>query len=284
MPTFHLQQIGKHFLDDLRDQSSERRIARAIDDQLMQIPVYRDAYAKACEDTRIDQRILECLVLQQGLDEAARQREAAQCVPRAYLNEGGIREKFETVVSFAQEQMDELDDPVFLYRFVYVTNLELAVFQLKKAIAKREELRAAEAPLPERDEFLNQIGWIFPEPRFDRLERELSQLKAAPEPVDGKLNERKLSAIQTELDELSNTFRCNNERVTKIHAALSKPQAEYQNRYEGLDEALEQALSKESLAGLESSDGGATAYKQTLTDYLQTKLEPILEKWVEPAQ
>lgn len=283
MPTFKIEQLGKKFLENLRDQSTDMRVFRVMDNQLLQIAAYRDAYIKACANAQIDRKIQECLVFQQGMDEAARQREAAQCVPRAYLNEGGIREKFETVVSFAQEQLDELDDPVFLYRFVYVTNLELAVFQLKKAIAKREELRAAEAPLPERDEFLRQIGWIFPEPRFEELEQEILKMKAAPEPIDGKLFERKLASIQTELDELNNTFRFNSDRIAKISQSLSRQTPEFLDAYEGLEEALGQALSGEALRGLDSSDSGAADYKLMLTDYLQTQLEPILRQWPKPA-
>lgn len=282
MPTFKIEQLGKKFLDTLRDQSTDMRIFRAMDNQLLQIAAYRDAYAKACANAQIDRKIQECLVLQQGMDEAARKREAAQCVARAYLNEGGIHEKFETVSTFAFEQMDEVDDPVFLYRFVYVTNLQLAVFQMNKAIAKRDELRGSDAALPEQDAFLHQIGWIFPEARFEELEQEILQMKAVPEPIDGKLFERKLASIQTELDELNNTFRFNSDRIAKIRILLSKQQAEYQDMYEGLDEALEQALSKESLRGLDSSDVEASAYKQTLTDYLQNRLEPILQKWSKP--
>lgn len=283
MPTFKIEQLGKKFLDNLRDQSSDLRIARAIDSQLMQIAAYRDAYIKACGNAQVSRKIQECLVLQQGVDEAARRREATQCVARAYLNEGGIHEKFETVSAFAFEQMDEVDDPVFLYRFVYVTNLQLAVFQLNKAVAKRDELRAPLTALLDQDTFLRQIGWIFPQPRFDRLEQELLQMKAAPEPVDGTACERRLASIQTELDELNNTFRFNSDKIERIRQSLSRQTPEVPDSYEGLDEALEQALSAEALRGLDSPDGEASDYKRTLTDYLQNRLEPILEQWPKPA-
>lgn len=283
MPTFKIEQLGKKFLDNLRDQSTDMRVFRAMDNQLLQIAAYRDAYKKACANAQIDRKIQECLVLQQGMDEVARKREAAQCVARAYLNEGGIHEKFETVSTFAFEQMDEVDDPVFLYRFVYVTNLQLAVIQLNKAIAKRGELCAPDAALPEQDAFLRQIGWIFPEPRFEQLEQEILKMKAAPDPIDGKLFERKLASIQTELDELNNTFRFNSDRIEKISQSLSRQTPEFSDAYEGLDEALGQALSGEALRGLDSPDGGAADYKQTLTDYLQNRLEPILRQWPKPA-
>lgn len=283
MPTFKIEHLGKKFLDNLRDQSSDLRIARAIDSQLMQITAYRNAYAKDCGSAQISRKIQECLVLQQGVDEAARKREATQCVARAYLNEGGIHEKFETVSAFAFEQMDEVDDPVFLYRFVYVTNLQLAVFQLNKAVAKRDELRAPLTALLDQDAFLRQIGWIFPQPRFERLEQELQQMKAAPETVDGAVCERRLASIQTELDELNNTFRFNSEKIERVGQSLSRQTPEVPDSYEGLDEALEQALSAEALRGLDSPDGEASDYKRTLTDYLQNRLEPILEQWPKPA-
>ena len=83
MPTFKIERLGKKFLDNLRDQSTDMRVFRAMDNQLLQIAAYRDAYNKACANAQIDRKIQECLVLQQGMDEAARKREAAQCVARA---------------------------------------------------------------------------------------------------------------------------------------------------------------------------------------------------------
>jgi hypothetical protein len=183
------------------------RIARAMDNQLLQIAAYRDAYARGPGHAQISRKIQECLMLQQGMDEAARKREAAQCVARAYLNEGGIHEKLETVSTFAFEQMDEVDDPVFLYRFVYVTNLQLAVFQLNKAIAKRDELRAAAAAsaLAGRVSAPDRVD--FSGAPLRQLEQELLQMKAAPERLTASSVERKLASIQTELEELYNTFR-----------------------------------------------------------------------------
>jgi hypothetical protein len=229
----------------------------------------------------IEKYINECIELDYEWRKSSINRDYEDSIFRAYYSEGGIKYRFETVLDFIYNKMDDIDDTETLVIALYNSNFQLLLIQYNKLknnlMESKENLEKLERI--SRSEILKMANWDFIDQKLHSYNEEIKELHSKINTIDKNHIRRRLNFINSELEVVSRSIDNNGDKLKSLLTSMRNNVVNKSENYGYILETLSEFLSKgDIISDIDNTyNYDAVTYKEHMKLYAE-QIESVMLK------